>query len=162
MVIDSTGENIGTISREEALEKARVNGLDLVIIAKNQEIPVAKIVDWSKFKYLQKKKQKNQTKSVEIKEWWFKPKIEDHDILNKLRFVKKYLKKGGKVKITVKFIRRAQYDDMRDTLNRVIELSSDFSEPASEINREGRNLSIFLKYKKSTVKENEEKQSENT
>lgn len=150
---------LGVMSKDEALMKARNQGLDLVVIAKNAETPVAKIVDWSKFKYTQKKKTKNQTKSVELKEWWFKPKIEDHDILTKLKNVKKYLKKGGKAKITIKFKRRTNYEDMYNTLNRVIELSDEFSEPASEINKEGRNLSVFLKFKK--VKK-DEKQSKDT
>ncbi len=155
-MIKSDGEVLGVISKEEALSKAREAGLDLVVIAKNHDIPVAKIIDWSKFKYLQKKKTKNQTKSVELKEWWFKPKIEDHDIQNKLNNVEKYLKKGGKAKITVKYVRRADFEDMKETLRRIIEMADNFSEPMSEINKEGRNFSIFLKYKKQS-KQDEEK-----
>ncbi len=80
--------------------------------------------------------------------------------MNKLKNIEKYLKKGGKAKVTVKFMRRADYNDMKETLEKVTALSSEFSEPASEVNREGRNLSIFLKYKKKP--KTNEKQSENT
>jgi translation initiation factor IF-3 len=151
-VIGSSGENLGVLTKQEALSKAKEEGLDLVLISPKQETPVAKIVDWSKFKYVQKKKQKKQGKSVEVKEWWFKPNIEPHDINNKLNNIEKYLKKGGKVKVTIKYKRKALYSDMQDTMNKVMEMSSEFSEPVSEINKEGRNLSVFLKYKKNEKK----------
>ena len=110
---------------------------------------------------MQKKKTKKQTKSVELKEWWFKPKIQEHDILNKLKNVKKHLEKGGKAKVTVKYVSRANFDDMKATLKRIVDLAQEFSEPMSEINKEGRNFSIFLKSKKQKRKINEE-ESQNT
>jgi len=147
-VIDNEGENLGVISKEEALQIARDQGLDLVLISPNDEIPVAKIIDWSKFKYLKSKKSKNKGKSVTIKEWWFNPNIEDRDIEYKLNNVKKFIEKGGKVKITIKPKKRVGLELMYETLNRIIAKSEEFADKASDINREGRNISIFLKNKK--------------
>lgn len=146
-VIGVDGENLGTLSKKDALDIAREAGLDLVLLSPNQKIPVAKILDWSKFKYLQSKKDKNKGKSVTVKEWWFKPKIEEHDINVKLDQVEKFLKKGGKVKITVRSIRRSTREQMYQTLDTILEKSDEFAERASDIAKEGRNLSIFLKNK---------------
>lgn len=133
---------------EEALNLAKESDMDLVVISKGGNDTVAKIIDFSKFKYIQNKKKKGSSKSSVVKEWWFKPKIEDHDINIKLKKAKTYLEKGAKVKITVRSIRRTTRDDMYNTLERVLELSKEFAEKASDINKEGRNLSVFLKYKK--------------
>lgn len=157
-LISETGENLGVLKTEDALELARSKELDLVLISPNLEVPIAKIADWSKLKYLKQKKDKNKGKSVTVKEWWFKAKIEQHDINNKLNQVEKFLKKGGKVKITIKMVKRATYEQMYETLNKVLELSEVFAEKASDINREGRNISVFLKYKK----QNNEKQNKDT
>ncbi len=145
-LIDQEGNNVGVIDTRKALEMAREAEMDLVLISKGADVPVAKIIDWAKFKYLKNKKTKS--KQITSKEWWFKPNIEEHDIQNKLNNIKKFLKKGGKAKVTVRFAKRATFEGMRDTLNKILELSSEFSEPESEINKEGRNLSIFLKNKK--------------
>jgi translation initiation factor IF-3 len=124
--------------------------MDLVIISRAEnELPVARIIDWTKFKYQLSKKRKNsKTVSGEIKEWWFYPKITDHDIGVKLGNVEKYLKKGGRVKLTVKFKRRVQFEDMQHTMNRLKELSSVFAEPTADVSREGGNLVLFIKLKK--------------
>jgi translation initiation factor IF-3 len=147
-VIASNGENIGVLNTAEAIAQARAEEKDLVIISKGEQIPVAKIIDFSKFKYIQNKKKKNKGKSTVVKEWQFKPKIQEFDILNKLKHVREYLAKGAKIKVTVKSIKRSSYEEMNETMNKVLELSKDFAEKASEINKEGRNLSVFLKYKK--------------
>lgn len=156
-VIGAEGENVGVITRSEALTMAREAELDLVLISPNEDIPVAKIIDWSKFKYNQSKKLKGHTKSVTIKEWQFKPKIEERDIDVKLKQALKYLKKGNKIKFTVKYKRRTTPQDVYDTMNKVLEMAEPFTEKVSDLNREGRNLSIFLKYKK-----NEKSKEENT
>lgn len=143
-VIDGKGENLGVLTKEEALEKAKERGLDLVLLSPNQKVPVAKILDWSKFKYLQSKKDKNKGKSVTVKEWWFKPKIEEHDIDVKLSQVEKFLKKGGKVKITIRSIRRSTREQMYSTMDTILEKVEAYAEKASEVTREGRNISIFL------------------
>ncbi len=147
-VIDSNGENLGVMDTRDAVELARSKQLDLVLISPNEEVPVAKITDWSKFKYQLSKKSKQKGKSASVKEWWFKPKIAEHDIMNKLNNLQKHLDKGGKAKVTIRFMRRALPDDMYTTLNKVLSLSEGFSDKASEVLREGRNLSVFLTKKK--------------
>lgn len=148
-VITDDEDNIGVIDTSKAMEMAREKGLDLVLLSPNQEIPVAKFLDYSKFKYEQSKKHKNKKGTQnKTKEWWFKPKIHDHDIKVKLNQVEAHLKKGGTAKATVKYMRRASYFDMNSTMDSVLELSSEFAEPMAEVTKEGRNLSVLLKYKK--------------
>lgn len=154
-LIDDEGENLGVFSKKDALIKAGEEGLDLVLISPVGDIPTAKILDWSKFKYTQSKKQKKQTKALEIKEWWYKPNIENHDIEVKHRQVKKYVKKGGKAKLTVKYKRRTSYEDMHSTMQRVVELAEPFTEAISEVAKSGKNLSIIVKYKQDEQKEEE-------
>jgi translation initiation factor IF-3 len=156
-VIDDIGNNLGELSKAEALNLAKEKGLDLVLISKSPEGDVAKIIDFAKFKYLQSKKSKNKGKTVTLKEWQFKPKIEEFHAGLKLKKVKEYLSKGGKVKITVRSVRGTNYEDMKETMEKIIEMSSSFSVTDTPINKEGRNISVFLKYKK-----NEKKQTENT
>jgi len=146
-VIDDDDGNLGVMSKTDALNLSREKGLDLVLISPNQDIPVAKIIDWSKFKYIQSKKNKNKGKSVTLKEWWFKPKIEDHDIDVKLRQVEKFLKKGGKAKLTVKYVRRATFEEMYSTVDKLVEKVKDFADMEGEINKEGKNLTIFVNNK---------------
>lgn len=140
------------------MRMAHESDMDLVIIARvENEIPVARIVDWTKLKYQISKKRKNQkTVSGEIKEWWFYPKITDHDIQIKLGNVEKYLKKGGRAKLTVKFMKRVPYEDMKSTMARIEALSKEFAEPTADITREGGNLALFIKLKKN------EKQGQNS
>ena len=147
-VISDEGENFGVLSKFDALALAKERDLDLVLISPIGETPTAKILDWSKFKYLQSKKVKKQTKALETKEWWFKPKIESHDIDVKLAQVEKYIKKGGKAKLTIKYKNRTSYEDMKETMERVVNTSSIFSEPVSEVAKAGKNLTVIVKYKK--------------
>lgn len=154
-VIDESGENIGVLSREEALSMAREKELDLVLIASNLEIPVAKIIDWSKFKY-EKSKKARQTKSKteETKEWWFNPNIGDRDLEIRLNKIKEFIEKGGKAKLTVRSKRRVSPQQVAEALDRIVKFSEEFSEPVSEKLREGRNMAIYIKIKKSAPKKN--------
>lgn len=146
----------------EAIELARGKDLDLVLLSPNSNPPVAKILDWSKFKYSQNKKHKNAVRGrTKNKEWWFKPKIEDFDINIKLGKIKKFLEKGGTAKVTVRSQRRVGRDQMYDTMQKVINYSEEFAEKLSDISKEGRNISVMLKLK-ANKKENEEEQVKNT
>ncbi len=147
-VIDANGENLGVLTRNEALNLARERELDLVLISPNQEVPVARIIEWSKFKYSLEKKNKSNTSSSKTKEWWFGTNIEDNDILVKLTQVNKFLKKGGKAKITVKYQRRAEDIDMKNTMDRILALANNSLELVSEVKKEGRNLCTYVKLKK--------------
>jgi len=92
------------MSRKEALEAARIAGLDLVEISPNAEPPVAKIVDWGKFNYQKTKQQqrnKRNTKVSELRQMRFSLKISDHDIAVKLRKINSFLSDGDKVRVSI-------------------------------------------------------------
>lgn len=103
-VIDHNGQQLGVLSRTEALDIAKEADLDLVEISPNADPPVAKIVDWGKFNYQKTKqlqKSKKNTKSVELKQMRFGLKISDHDLAVKLKKITGFLEAGHKVKITI-------------------------------------------------------------
>ena len=105
-VINSEGKNLGTLSTKEAIEIAREEGLDLIEISPNANPPVCKIIDVGKYKYnMQKKanKAKKKQKIVNLKEIKLRPGTEIHDYNFKIKNANKFLKKGDKVKFTVRF-----------------------------------------------------------
>jgi len=105
-VITSDGDNLGIIKTNDAISRAKEEGLDLIEIAPNANPPVCKIMDMGKFKYDQQKKaskaKKNQ-KKVELKEIKLRPVTGVHDYTFKIKNAQKFLSKGDKVKFTVKF-----------------------------------------------------------
>ena len=105
-VINSEGKNLGTLSTREAIEIAREEGLDLIEISPNANPPVCRIIDVGKYKYnMQKKanKAKKKQKIVSLKEIKLRPGTEIHDYNFKIKNANKFLKKGDKVKFTVRF-----------------------------------------------------------
>ena len=105
-VITSSGENLGILNTNEAIAKAKEEGLDLIEISPNAKPPVCKIIDMGKFKYdAQKKanKAKKKQKKIELKEIKLRPVTEIHDYNFKLKNAQKFLTKGDKVKFTIKF-----------------------------------------------------------
>lgn len=105
-VIGSTGKQLGVISKEEALKKAQSEGLTLVEIAPNSEPPVAKIVDFGKFKYAEEKKLKSQSKGVkggEVKEIRFSPFIAENDFNTRIERIKEFFADKNKVRVVVVF-----------------------------------------------------------
>ena len=105
-VIDNDGQNLGVLNLQQAINKAKNEGLDLIEIAPNARPPVCKIMDIGKYKYDQQKKaskaKKNQ-KKVELKEIKLRPVTEVHDYTFKIKNAQKFLSKGDKVKFTIKF-----------------------------------------------------------
>lgn len=105
-VIDADGQQLGIFSKQEALNIAREQGLDLVEISPEAKPPVAKIVDWGKYNYQRTKqlqKNKRNAKTLDMKQMRFGLKIGDHDLEVKLSKVTKFLDAGHKVKITIFF-----------------------------------------------------------
>lgn len=103
-VIDQDGNQLGIISRSEALQIAAEQDLDLVEISPDTNPPVAKIVDWGKYNYQRTKqlqKNKRSAKSLEMKQMRFGLKISEHDLGVKLKKVTDFLETGHKVKITI-------------------------------------------------------------
>ena len=105
-VISSDGDNLGILKTNDAISRAKEEGLDLIEIAPNANPPVCKIMDMGKFKYDQQKKaskaKKNQ-KKIELKEIKLRPVTGVHDYTFKIKNAQKFLTKGDKVKFTVKF-----------------------------------------------------------
>ena len=98
------GESLGIISTDEAMEKANELGLDLVLIAPNAKPPVAKIMDYGKYKYQAEKKLKEQRKNqakIEVKEIKLSVKIAENDIAYKVKHAREFLEKGKHVKFRV-------------------------------------------------------------
>ena len=96
----------GVVSTRDAISRAFASGLDLVEISPNAEPPVAKILDYGKFKYEQQKKRneaRKKQKVVEIKEVKVRPNIDENDYQVKMRAMKSFIDEGDKVKVTLRF-----------------------------------------------------------
>jgi translation initiation factor IF-3 len=105
-VIDKDGKQVGVLSLEEALARAREEGIDLVEVAPSANPPVAKLIDFKKFRYEENKKQRlsrRNTHESSTKEVWLGPLMSDHDLDNRIRRAKVFLADGDRVKFTVKF-----------------------------------------------------------
>ena len=105
-VISSNGENLGILNLNQAISKAKDDGLDLIEISPNANPPVCKIMDMGKFKYDQQKKAnkaKKKQKKMELKEIKLRPVTEIHDYTFKIKNAQKFLTKWDKVKFTIKF-----------------------------------------------------------
>ena len=119
-VITNEGENLGILNTDEAIRRAKNEGLDLIEIAPNAKPPVCKIMDMGKYKYdAQKKanKAKKKQKKIELKEIKLRPVTEIHDYTFKIKNAQKFLSKGDKVKFTIKFKgRELQHSNLGDEL----------------------------------------------
>lgn len=105
-VISEKGEQLGVLPLREALARAQEQGLDLVEISPNAQPPVAKIIDYGKFRYMQQKREKDSKKTqvqIKVKEIKLKPNIDTHDFETKLKHAREFLVKGNKVRITCMF-----------------------------------------------------------
>lgn len=140
---------VGIMSREEALDLAEKSKLDLVEISPNATPPVAKILDYGKYRYeLQKRKKeaKKKQKTIQVKEIRLSTFIEEHDVLVKAKTACRFLKDGDKVKVSLRFRGRE-----RDYVNKGREVMNSFAEACSEFGSiekkpsfEGRSLTMFL------------------
>ena len=125
-LITHDGDNIGTVSINEALERAQEVGLDLIEVAPNAKPPVCKIIDYGKYKYeLQKKasQAKKKQKIVSLKELKLRPATDKHDYDFKMKNAEKFIAKGDKVKFTIRFKGREieNMDAAHNLANRIIE-----------------------------------------
>jgi translation initiation factor IF-3 len=149
-VIGEDGKQIGILPLEEALKIAEEKGLDLVEIVPNADPPVCKIVDFGKFLYEQKKKEKEIKKSqkvIEVKEMQFSPTIQDHDIEIKAKKITEWMKEGEvKVKLVVRGKgREALHDEvMRKVIDKVTQYLSDSAQFEKPPYKEGRNLVAII------------------
>ena len=152
-VISETGEQLGIMSSQEALKLAEEAGVDLVKIAPTANPPVVKIIDFSRYRYEQKRKEKDQKKKqnvIEVKEVRLTPNIDTNDLNTKVSAARKFLEKGNKVKVSLRFRGREL-----SRMNQSRYILDDFAETLSEIAQidkpsktEGRSLVMILSPKK--------------
>lgn len=152
-LIGSNGEQLGIMSAKEALRLAEEADLDLVKIAPNAKPPVCKIIDYGKYRYEMARKEKEakkKQKTVEMKEIRLSPNIDANDLNTKVNAAKKFIAKGNKVKITLRFRGRemAHIAHSKHVLD-------DFAKEVEEVavvekapKQEGRSISMVLSEKR--------------
>ncbi len=148
-VIGSDGNNLGILTLNKAIEKAKAEGLDLIEISPNANPPVCKIMDMGKYKYdLQKKANvaKKKQKVVALKEIKLRPGTDVHDYNFKVKNAKKFLVNKDKVKFTVKFKgREMQHINLgKDLMNRIIEDTKDVGKIETSPKFEGRQMIMII------------------
>lgn len=105
-LVDENGEQVGVVSRNDALQRAFNAGLDLVEVSPNADPPVCKILDYGRFRYeAQKKKNeaRKKQKVIDVKEIKMRPNIDQHDYDVKMRAANRFIGEGDKVKVTMRF-----------------------------------------------------------
>ena len=148
-LISETGEKLGVVSIQKALDMAEEKNLDLVLVAPNGNPPVCKIMNYGKYKFEQAKKEKEAKKKqkvLEIKEIRITPNIEEHDFGFKSKNARKFLEDGNKVKITVRF-RGREVNNVKlgeNALNKFIEALEDIAVVEKKPKLEGKNMFIML------------------
>jgi translation initiation factor IF-3 len=164
-LISPTGEQLGIVSLEEAMDKAAEMDMDLVKISPNAVPPVCKLMDYGKFRFDQTKRDKVAKKTqhvVEIKEVRMSPGIDVNDFNVKLRSAQKFLGEGNRVKATVRFRGRemAHTDIGRRLLLKFAEDCSEMAAMDKEPKLDGRHMNMFLSPKivKEVKKEPEKEQ----
>jgi len=142
-------ESLGIVSTDEAMEKANEMGLDLVLIAPNAKPPVAKIMDYGKFKYQEEKKLKEQRKNqvkIVVKEIKLSVKIAENDIAYKVKHAREFLEKGYHVKFRV-FLRgreMAHPEAGKEVLMRVWPMVEDIAVMEKPPKFEGRYFNMYV------------------
>ena len=152
-LIGPDGEQIGVVSSREAQKIADEAGLDLVKIAPNAKPPVCKVIDYGKYRYDLARKEKDakkKQKTVELKEIRLSPNIDTNDLNTKMNAAKKFLAKGNKVKITLRFRGRemANMNSSKHILDDLAEQLSDIAVVEKAPKIEGRSIGMVLAEKR--------------
>jgi translation initiation factor IF-3 len=152
-LVGENGEQLGIMSSKEAQKLADDAGLDLVKIAPTAKPPVCKIVDYGKYRYEQirrEKEAKKKQKTIDIKEIRLSPNIDTNDLNTKMNAARKFISKGDKVKVTLRF-RGREMAHMANSKH----ILDDFAENLSEIaviekapKVEGRSMTLVLAEKR--------------
>lgn len=148
-LISETGEQLGVMKTEDAIARAMDVGQDLIEVAPKAKPPVAKILNYGKLKYEEKKKAQASKKKqhvVKIKELRVRPRIDDHDLLTKVNRGREFISDGCKLKITLMYRGRemSRLDLGLDVLDRIIDLFSDIAVVEKRGELEGRRQTIIL------------------
>lgn len=148
-LIDEEGRQVGVVRTSEAIAMARQRDVDLVEVAAQASPPVARLMDFGRFKYEQSKKDREAKKhqvNMQLREVRMKPKIDDHDIDFKTRTAKKLLKQGDKVKVTVMFRGREITHPQigKGLLDRVLKSLDEIAVIEKDAMLEGRHMTMIL------------------
>lgn len=148
-LISDNGDQLGVKTKQEALKMAEDANLDLVLVAPKAKPPVAKIMDYGKYRFELQKKQREahkKQKVVNIKEVRLSPTIDTNDFNTKMKNARKFLSKGDKVKVSIRFKGRAitHKDIGRDVLNRFAEATEDVATVESKAKMDGRSMFLML------------------
>ena len=152
-VIGEDGEQLGVMSPKEALKLAKEANVDLVKIVPSATPPVCKIIDYGKYKYelvRKEKEAKKKQKTVEIKEVRLSPNIDVNDLNTKCNSARKFIEKGNKVKVTLRFRGRemAHVESSKHILADFAEKLSDIAVIEKAPKMEGRSMMMFLTEKR--------------
>ena len=148
-LIDQNGEQLGVKSKAEALQIAERANLDVVLVAPNAKPPVARIMDYGKFRFEQQKKDREARKKqkvINIKEVRLSPTIDVNDFNTKLRNARKFLEKGDKVKASIRFKGRAitHKEIGQKVLDRLAEETADLATVEQKPKMDGRSMFLVL------------------
>jgi len=154
-VIDPDGKQLGILALEEALTIADEHELDLVEVSSKSDPPVCRLMDYGKFKYLQRKKAQDAKKKqvvIQVKEVKLRPKTDEHDLQVKMRHLERFLKDGLKTKVTVLFRgRELTHPEIgRRMLSRVSEQLNEWGTVELEPKFEGRTMVMVLSPRSTT------------
>lgn len=152
-VISESGEQLGIMASKEAMKLAEEAGVDLIKIAPTAKPPVCKIMDFGKYRYEQTRKEKEAKKKqrvIEIKEVRLSPNIDKNDLNTKVNMARKFISKGDKVKVTLRFKGRelAHVNTSKAILDEFAELLSDVAVVDKPAKFEGRSMIMFLAEKR--------------
>jgi translation initiation factor IF-3 len=152
-LIGPDGEQVGIVSARDAQKIADEAGLDLVKIAPNAKPPVCKVIDYGKYRYELARKEKDakkKQKTIELKEIRLSPNIDKNDLNTKMNAARKFLTKGNKVKITLRFRGRemAHMNSSKHILDDFAEALTDIATVEKAPKVEGRSIGMVLAEKK--------------
>ncbi len=152
-MVGENGEQLGIMPAKDALKLAKDAELDLVKIAPTAKPPVCKIIDYGKYKYEQARKEKEakkKQKTVEVKEVRLSPNIDTNDLNTKINNAKKFISKGNKVKVTLRFRGRemAHVQQSKHILDDFAETLADVAVVEKPAKMEGRAMSMVLAEKR--------------
>ena len=152
-LIGADGEQLGIVSSKEAQRLADEAGLDLVKIAPTAKPPVCKIIDYGKYRYEQARKEKEakkKQKTIELKEIRLSPNIDTNDLNTKINSAKKFIEKGNKVKVTLRFRGRemAHMNQSKYILDDFAESLADVAVVEKAPKVEGRSIGMVLAEKR--------------
>lgn len=148
-VITGDGEQLGVMSKSQALKIAEEANLDLVLVSPNAQPPVARIMNYGKYRFDQQKREREARKNqkvVTVKEIRLSPTIDDNDFQTKLRNGRKFLEKGDKVKVSIRFKGRAitHKEIGQRVLEKYADETSDIASVESRPKMDGRSMFLML------------------